>query len=148
MYEVYNPQEQTKYVYITQCKFRWFKTRRLRIEQNLVNGLIYIQQSFSWYIRYDKDKIECCGIFCSHRKALKCQKKVLKEIREMVSLSSIFDMDNTTRVLLVSSILRNLLSVGIMQNCGIILTWCFLCLFARTCPNINMTEWLPNLWIF
>lgn len=24
----------------------------------------------------------------------------------------------------------------------------FLCLFARTCPNINMTEWLPNLWIF
>lgn len=41
----------------------------------------------------------------------------------MVSLSSIFDMDNTTRVLLVSSILRNLLSVGIMQNYGIILTW-------------------------
>nr|XP_019924346.2 inositol 1,4,5-trisphosphate receptor type 1 isoform X2 [Crassostrea gigas] len=34
------------------------------------------------------------------KKALKCQKKVLKEIREMVSLSSIFDMDNTTRVLL------------------------------------------------
>lgn len=72
----------------------------------------------------------------------------MKEIREMVSLSSIFDMDNTTRVLLVSSILRNLLSVGIMQNYDIILTWCFLCLFARTCPNINMTEWLPNLWIF
>lgn len=24
----------------------------------------------------------------------------------------------------------------------------FLCLFARTCPNTNMTEWLPNLWIF
>lgn len=99
-------------------------------------------------MRHDKDKIEWCDIFCLHRKALKCQKKVLKEIREMVSLSSIFDMDNTTRVLLVSSILRNLLSVGIMQNYGIILTWCFLCLFARTCPNINMTEWLPNLWIF
>lgn len=45
MYEVYNPQEQTKYVYITHCKFRWFKTRRLRIEQNLVNGLIYIYDS-------------------------------------------------------------------------------------------------------
>ena len=35
------------------------------------------------------------------RKALKSQKKVLKEIREMVTLSSIFDMDSTTRVLLV-----------------------------------------------
>ncbi|XP_062618413.1 inositol 1,4,5-trisphosphate receptor type 1-like [Saccostrea cucullata] len=34
------------------------------------------------------------------KKALKSQKKVLKEIREMVSMSSIFDMDNTTRVLL------------------------------------------------
>nr|XP_022341734.1 inositol 1,4,5-trisphosphate receptor type 2-like isoform X7 [Crassostrea virginica] len=34
------------------------------------------------------------------KKALKSQKKVLKEIREMVTLSSIFDMDSTTRVLL------------------------------------------------
>lgn len=52
----------------------------------------------------------------------------------MVSLSSIFDMDNTTRVLLVSSILRNLLSVGIMQNYGIILTWCF---FVFICKDLS-----------
>lgn len=65
-------------------------------------------------IRYDKDKIECCGIFCLYRKVLKCQKKVLKEICEMVFLFFIFDMDNIIWVLFVSSILRNLLFVGIM----------------------------------
>lgn len=41
-------------------------------------------------------------IIIYHRKALRKQKKVIKELKEMFTISSIFEVESTTSVVMVS----------------------------------------------